>query len=215
MKEDPKENGRHLPNLLLVTDQLVQELRSVYPHSKLPSLAAWFPDLTRQRVIAEADPDNIAAFTAQSLGHVAAWEDAIRYLSIYRPQDGGTAAGDLGLTQDEAGYLSPLDKQISMAWEAYTNYLIEDLLKGDLTLVATKLQTAGQAVGFYTNIFSRSRKVQKEVNTRIRFVDTSEELNSMDGIFFLLDELPRETMISSPNYNQDANILSFDLASRF
>jgi len=159
----------------------VQKIRSVEGAEQVKDLVTWFPTPERQKEIQASDPDAQAEFVARAFGRTTDWDDAVGMLDMWRPQDGGTAGDDLGLTQEQSFALVPATRKVTYAVEHYIDDMVKHNLHDNLPLVASHLQTFGQAVGFRSMEMSRYYSDHKEPAE----IDITLPDGSTQGCFFL------------------------------
>ena len=126
---------------------LIDQVKAQSPH--LSKLVAWFPSAEDYLAMQKASDEEKADSIVETLGNEVRWHDAVDFLHMYRPQDGYTAAGGLGMSRDEAFEVLPLVSSTSLGLTNYSEHLINDLLKGNMAILASRLKTVGQAVGFH------------------------------------------------------------------
>lgn len=179
--------------------QVVTQLREQVTGNKLDSLLAWFPTPERQQALEAADKDTKAAFTAEALGHYIDWQDAVSFLHIYRPQDGGTAAGELGLTQEESYAILPTVQEVTKGVDQYANYLVQTVNEGNLPLIASKVTTTGQAIGLHQELMGVLGGDMEDA--KITFSDGTSIDDAFDTIIYLFDEASRKTVVEKASYD--------------
>src|SRR5258708_5006342 len=191
------------------TLQQVEQLRERTAGNKLEKLVAWFPNPEKQQEVEAMDDEAKATFTVEVLGHIIDWEDKIERLHINRSQDGQIAAVALGLTYSQAVEFKDLIEQLSPALNDYADYLIGDLLNWNFSLIASKMKTAGQALGFHKRMFNKTEEVE-DMNIILSNGQSIEDRYS--AILLLSDKIPRDAAVESANFDPNTNKLTLKLS---
>ncbi|MDO8497559.1 MAG: hypothetical protein Q7S61_03370 [bacterium] len=196
------------------TLQTIRTLRAQAAGSGLIGLVDWFPSPNDQKKIAGADLETKAGFAASVLGHWTDWSDATQFLHINRPQDGETAAEALGLTRDQAIDLNRegLITKVNHAFYTYTDFVVDDLLNGDVSSIAKNLKSAGQVVGFQAMMLHRSSKQEERgLNLEVIFDDGSSIVDRMEALTYLMFDSARNLPVQGAVYNPETYTLQVQL----
>lgn len=191
--------------------QSVESLRAKAHGTGLEKLLSWFPDPKQAESLKNASKEAKAAHTVDALGRMVDWMDATDMLHVYRPQDGGTAAGRLGLTYDQSLALFTDVTKITRDINEYTKATVHELSEGDFPFIATHLKTAGQALGFgmvMREELSRQKNNDEIINVEVEFADGAAKLESDfgDGYVYMTDA-PRDTPIIKSEYTPETETL--------
>lgn len=191
----------------------INELGQQTTNAKIKALLSWFPTNEEQHTMETLGTRVKAKFTADALGRVVDWDDRTRFLHIhFFRQEGDKYGGGLGLSQDDTSKLYPHIERTTNALEAYTDDLIDRVLKGDLSAVASHITTAGEALGLHTKLLTRSHDQER---MRLTFADDSAPIEDhVDAVFYLSDDAPGDTAVEAASYDPQTHEYHLRLKTR-
>lgn len=179
---------------------------------KLRDLTTWFPSEERKREITALPPEEKAEYVADVLGRITGFIDAIEGLEHYREQDGSTTAAHLGLSRNDAALVYPHVLESIRLMDTYTDNLINVDLQKNYALIASKIKTAGQAMGLQRALYRVPENANSGVGVLINFRDGSAGLtDGIDGVLYLEGSVERNVPVEMVSYNPEEKNLSLTL----
>ncbi len=145
------------------------------------------------------------------MGSYAIWNDPVKYVNIDRPQDsadGSTSLTRLGIPRRQSWVFVPVIQQTNHALSDYVDSLANDLLGGDISLLASKLTTPAQAIGFVMSVLANNRRQHKDIGPTVKIIlkESEEIIEGTKAVIHLEYNISNMSLLENPSYDLTTNI---------